>query len=63
MPPNATTGMSWLGRSEGRSRSVAVGVTPLQRASDSPSPGERMGEDGCIFDEMGNLVEPTERLH
>jgi hypothetical protein len=32
-------------------------------AFDSPSPGEHMGEGGCIFDEIGNLVEPTERLH
>jgi hypothetical protein len=22
-----------------------------------------MGEDGCLFDEMGNLVEPTERRY
>ena len=29
------------------------------RAPDSPVPGE--GEGGWVFDEMGNLVEPTER--
>jgi hypothetical protein len=28
-------------------------------ASDSPMPGE--GEDGCLFDEVQNLVEPDER--
>jgi hypothetical protein len=31
------------------------------RAPDSPMPGECMGEGGCMFDEIGNLVEPTER--
>jgi hypothetical protein len=31
------------------------------RAPDSPMPGEGMGEGGCLFDEIGNLVEPTER--
>jgi hypothetical protein len=30
-------------------------------ASESPSPGEDTGEVGCLFDEIGNLVEPTER--
>ena len=32
-------------------------------ASNSPMPGEGMGEVGCIFDEMSNLVEPTERRY
>jgi hypothetical protein len=31
------------------------------RAPDSPMSSE--GEVGCLFDEIGNLVEPTERLH
>ena len=33
------------------------------RAPDSPSPGEGMGEGGCLFDEISNLVEPTERRY
>jgi hypothetical protein len=31
------------------------------RAPDSPMSGE--GKVGCLFDEIGNLVEPTERPH
>jgi hypothetical protein len=31
------------------------------RAPDPPSSSE--GEAGCLFDEIGNLVEPTKRLH
>jgi hypothetical protein len=31
------------------------------RVSGSPSPGE--GKVGCVFDEISNLVEPTERQH
>jgi hypothetical protein len=33
------------------------------RGSDSPLPGEGMGKGGCLFDEIGNLVEPTERRY
>jgi hypothetical protein len=41
----------------------SVALRPERRgqshASDSPVPGE--GEVGCLFDEIDNLVEPTER--
>jgi hypothetical protein len=33
------------------------------RETDSPSTSEHRGEGGRIFDEIGNLVEPTERPH
>jgi hypothetical protein len=37
-----------------------AGSEALRRVSGPPVPGE--GEGGCLFDEMSNLGEPTERL-
>jgi hypothetical protein len=36
-----------------------MSVSGAEISIDSPMPGE--GEDGCVFDEIGSLVEPDER--
>ena len=45
------------GPQRGRSRSVRG------RARAPNSPLSSKGEVACLFDEIGNLVDPTERLH
>jgi hypothetical protein len=61
---NARTGCSGWSASEAGLRSDAgatdgVREATQRHASESPSSGE--GEGGRLFDEIGNLVEPTER--
>jgi TonB family protein len=46
---------------DSKARSLRIRKASRSRALDSPVPGE--GKVGCLFDEIGNLVEPTERLH
>jgi hypothetical protein len=48
---------------ESKNVSFKIRKASRARAPDSPMPGEGMGEVGCLFDEMGNLVEPTERRY
>jgi hypothetical protein len=46
-----------------RASTTEIRKASRARAPDSPMPGECMGEGGCLFDEIGKLVEPTERPH
>lgn len=52
MPANATAGCSGRSASEAGKRSDAAVTEEV-----------REGEGGWFFDEIKNLVEPTERLH